>query len=429
MPSADRYQEVLDYLYQALPMYQRIGAAAYKDTLDNTIRLCEALGNPERKFKSIHIAGTNGKGSTSHMLAAILQSAGYRTGLYTSPHLKSFTERIRIDGHEVSKKFVVDFVEEMKPTLDEIEPSFFEMTVGMAFDYFAQEQVDIAVIEVGLGGRLDSTNVITPELSLITNISFDHMALLGNTLPKIAFEKAGIIKQGVPVIISERQEAVEDVFITRASHLHADLTFASDSVQLQEGSAGFDVYQNGSLWLEALDPGLKGMYQIHNLPGVLAAVTALKQKNYRISDAAVHTGVKQVASLTGLKGRWQVINQQPLTVCDTGHNEAGIREVVRQIGLTPHRHLHMIIGMVNDKDVSGVLGLLPREASYIFCQANIPRAMDAVTLQHHAKEAGLSGKVTKDVNEAIREVTSIASADDMIFVGGSTFVVAEVDNL
>lgn len=429
MPSADRYQEVLDYLYQALPMYQRIGAAAYKDTLDNTIRLCEALGNPERKFKSIHIAGTNGKGSTSHMLAAILQSAGYRTGLYTSPHLKSFTERIRIDGHEVSKKFVVDFVEEMKPTLDEIEPSFFEMTVGMAFDYFAQEQVDIAVIEVGLGGRLDSTNVITPELSLITNISFDHMALLGNTLPKIAFEKAGIIKQGVPVIISERQEAVEDVFITRASHLHAYLTFASDSVQLQEGSAGFDVYQNGSLWLEALDPGLKGMYQIHNLPGVLAAVTALKQKNYRISDAAVHTGVKQVASLTGLKGRWQVINQQPLTVCDTGHNEAGIREVVRQIGLTPHRHLHMIIGMVNDKDVSGVLGLLPREASYIFCQANIPRAMDAVTLQHHAKEAGLGGKVTKDVNEAIREVTSIASADDMIFVGGSTFVVAEVDNL
>lgn len=429
MPSADRYQEVLDYLYQALPMYQRIGAAAYKDTLDNTIRLCEALGNPERKFKSIHIAGTNGKGSTSHMLAAILQSAGYRTGLYTSPHLKSFTERIRIDGHEVSKKFVVDFVEEMKPTLDEIEPSFFEMTVGMAFDYFAQEQVDIAVIEVGLGGRLDSTNVITPELSLITNISFDHMALLGNTLPKIAFEKAGIIKQGVPVIISERQEAVEDVFITRASHLHADLTFASDSVQLQEGSAGFDVYQNGSLWLEALDPGLKGMYQIHNLPGVLAAVTALKQKNYRISDAAVHTGVKHVASLTGLKGRWQVINQQPLTVCDTGHNEAGIREVVQQIGLTPHHRLHMIIGMVNDKDVSGVLGLLPREASYIFCQANIPRAMDAVTLQHHAKEAGLSGKVIKDVNEAIREVTSIASADDMIFVGGSTFVVAEVDNL
>ncbi|MBL7865113.1 MAG: bifunctional folylpolyglutamate synthase/dihydrofolate synthase [Cyclobacteriaceae bacterium] len=410
-------------------MYQRIGAAAYKDTLDNTIRLCEALGNPERKFKSIHIAGTNGKGSTSHMLAAILQSAGYRTGLYTSPHLKSFTERIRIDGHEVSKKFVVDFVEEMKPTLDEIEPSFFEMTVGMAFDYFAQEQVDIAVIEVGLGGRLDSTNVITPELSLITNISFDHMALLGNTLPKIAFEKAGIIKQGVPVIISERQEAVEDVFITRASHLHADLTFASDSVQLQEGSAGFDVYQNGSLWLEALDPGLKGMYQIHNLPGVLAAVTALKQKNYRISDAAVHTGVKHVASLTGLKGRWQVINQQPLTVCDTGHNEAGIREVVQQIGLTPHHRLHMIIGMVNDKDVSGVLGLLPREASYIFCQANIPRAMDAVTLQHHAKEAGLSGKVIKDVNEAIREVTSIASADDMIFVGGSTFVVAEVDNL
>lgn len=429
MPSADRYQEVLDYLYQALPMYQRIGAAAYKDTLDNTIRLCEALGNPERKFKSIHIAGTNGKGSTSHMLAAILQSAGYRTGLYTSPHLKSFTERIRIDGHEVSKKFVVDFVEEMKPTLDEIEPSFFEMTVGMAFDYFAREQVDIAVIEVGLGGRLDSTNVITPELSLITNISFDHMALLGNTLPKIAFEKAGIIKQGVPVIISERQEAVEDIFITRASHLHADLTFASDSVQLQEGSAGFDVYQNGSLWLEALDPGLKGMYQIRNLPGVLAAVTALKQKNYRISDAAVHTGVKQVASLTGLKGRWQVINQQPLTVCDTGHNEAGIREVVQQIGLTPHHRLHMIIGMVKDKDVSGVLGLLPREASYIFCQANIPRAMDAVTLQHHAREAGLSGKVIKNVNEAIREVTSIASADDMIFVGGSTFVVAEVDNL
>ena len=423
------YPEVLKYLYQALPMYQRVGAAAYKDNLDNTIYLCEALGNPQNKFKSVHIAGTNGKGSTSHMLAAILQSAGYKTGLYTSPHLKEFTERIKINGTDVEKEFVVDFVSRIKSSLDRIQPSFFEMTVGMAFDYFVRQQVDIAVVEVGLGGRLDSTNVITPELSLITNISFDHKALLGDTLTKIAFEKAGIIKPGVPVIVSERQEQVEDVFITRAAHSESEIVFASDLIQLQRVSVGFDVYQNGSLWLEGLSPELKGDYQQHNLPGVLAAVLAFRNKGYGIPDAAVYNGIAHVITLTGLKGRWQVLRQQPLTICDTGHNEAGILAVVQQIQRTPHGQLHMVIGMVNDKEISSVLRLLPKDAIYYFCQANIPRALDAADLAGAAADEGLNGKVVRDVNEALTAATRSAATDDLIFVGGSTFVVAEIEGL
>ena len=424
-----RYQEVIDYLYQALPMYQRVGAVAYKNDLNNTLRLCEALGNPERKFKSVHIAGTNGKGSTSHMLAAILQSAGYQTGLYTSPHLKEFTERIKINGREIEPGFVVDFVDRMRKVMDEIKPSFFEMTVGMAFDYFARQHVDIAVIEVGLGGRLDSTNVVSPELSVITNISFDHKALLGDTLSKIAFEKAGIIKEGVPVIVSERQEQVEDVFITRAAHAHSSLVFASDNLQLQHGSAGFDVYQNGSLWLEGLVPGLKGIYQRHNLPGILAAVLALKEKGYRIPDNAVHQGISEVIERTGLKGRWQTLRLQPLTICDTGHNEAGIREVVNQIRQTPHRRLHMVIGMVNDKDIRDILKLLPKDAVYYFCQASIPRALDANELAREGLLEDLHGTVVRNVNKALSMALKNADDDDLIFVGGSTFVVGEVDDL
>jgi len=425
----DRYPEVLEYLYQALPMYQRVGAAAYRDNLDNTLALCDALGNPERLFKSIHVAGTNGKGSTSHMIAAILQAAGYKTGLYTSPHLKDFTERIKINGQEVPKRFVIDFVDRMKPTLDALEPSFFEMTVGMAFDFFAQEGVDIAVVEVGLGGRLDSTNVIVPELSIITNISWDHMALLGNTLPKIAFEKAGIIKESVPVIVSERQEEVEDVFITRSAHLNAPLVFASDVIQLHHGSAGYDVYQNGSLWLEALAIGLQGNYQRKNLPGVLAAVLIMKERGWHIADTAVIKGISDVTRLTGLKGRWQILHEKPLTICDTGHNEAGIKEITNQLRETPHRKLHMVIGMVNDKDISGILKLLPLEAVYYFCQASIPRAMNADLLASEASAAGLKGEVVGDVNTAIDLALSNADPEDLIFVGGSTFVVAEVDAL
>ncbi|MBL7850795.1 MAG: bifunctional folylpolyglutamate synthase/dihydrofolate synthase [Cyclobacteriaceae bacterium] len=410
-------------------MYQRIGAAAYKADLDNTLALCESLGNPERKFKSIHVAGTNGKGSTSHMLAAILQAAGYRTGLYTSPHLKEFTERIRIDGREIEQDFVVDFVDRMRPELDRIQPSFFEMTVGMAFDYFARRQVDVAVIEVGLGGRLDSTNVITPELSVITNISWDHMALLGNTLQKIASEKAGIIKRGVPVVVSERQEEVEDVFIGRAGQLGCDLVFASDIIQLHQQSDGYDVYQGGGVWLEGLNPGLKGRYQEKNLPGVLAAVLALTDLGYEISNEAIKEGIAHTTQLTGLKGRWQIIRQNPLTICDTGHNEAGILAVLDQLRETPHRRLHMVIGMVNDKDISKILNLLPKEAVYYFCQARIPRAMDARELAGQAASFGLKGVVEPDVNAALRKATAEAGPGDVIFVGGSTFVVGEVDGI
>ena len=303
------------------------------------------------------------------------------------------------------------------------------MTVGMAFDYFVRQQVDIAVVEVGLGGRLDSTNVITPELSLITNISFDHKALLGDTLTKIAFEKAGIIKPGVPVIVSERQEQVEDVFITRAAHSESEIVFASDLIQLQRVSVGFDVYQNGSLWLEGLSPELKGDYQQHNLPGVLAAVLAFRNKGYGIPDAAVYNGIAHVITLTGLKGRWQVLRQQPLTICDTGHNEAGILAVVQQIQRTPHGQLHMVIGMVNDKEISSVLRLLPKDAIYYFCQANIPRALDAADLATAAADEGLNGKVVRVVNEALTAATRSAATDDLIFVGGSTFVVAEIEGL
>lgn len=424
-----RYLDTLKYLYGALPMYQRIGAAAYKANLDNTLALCAALGNPERKFKSIHVAGTNGKGSTSHMLAAVLQASGYHTGLYTSPHLKEFTERIRIDGKEVEQEFVVDFVDRMRPELDRIAPSFFEMTVGMAFDYFARQKVDIAVIEVGLGGRLDSTNVIVPELSLITNISWDHMALLGNTLQKIAAEKAGIIKRGVPVVVSERQEAVEEVFIGRAGQLGCDLVFGSDIIQLDHQSHGCDVYQGGGVWLEGLVPGLKGRYQEKNLPGVLAAVLMLIELGYEIPDEAVKEGIAHTTELTGLKGRWQVIRERPLTICDTGHNEAGIRAVLDQLRDLPHQRLHFVIGMVNDKDISKILNLLPKDAVYYFCQAHIPRALDARELADQAAAFGLRGVVEPAVNAALRRATAAAGPNDVIFVGGSTFVVGELDEL
>ncbi len=425
----DRYESVLNYLYDALPMFQRIGPAAYKADLSNTIALCEALENPERKFKSIHVAGTNGKGSTSHMIAAIFQAAGYRTGLYTSPHLKEFTERIRINGEEVKRDFVVDFVDRTKPVIERLQPSFFEVTVGMAFDYFAQQHVDVAVIEVGMGGRLDSTNVITPDLSIITNISRDHMNLLGDTLTKVAFEKAGIIKPGVPVIISERQEAVEDVFIQRAAQMNADIVFAADLVQLHAHDGGFDVYQQGSLWLEGLIPGLKGNYQQRNLPGVLVAALVLRELGYEIPDKAVVDGIREVTSLTGLKGRWQVLRQHPLTICDTGHNEAGIREAMTQLNALPHRKFHIVLGMTGDKDRSAILSLFPKEAAYYFCQPAIPRALDAAQLADEAEAAGLSGTLIPDVNEALAEAYAKADPDDVIFVGGSTFVVAEIEGL
>ena len=410
-------------------MFQRVGAAAYKNDLVNTIRLCEALDNPQEKFKSIHVAGTNGKGSTSHMLAAILQSAGYKTGLYTSPHLKEFTERIKIDGADVNQEFVVGFVNRLHKVIEDIQPSFFEMTVGMAFEYFAREKVNVAVIEVGLGGRLDSTNVITPELSIITNISFDHKDLLGDTLEKIAYEKAGIIKHHVPVIISERQPEVEKVFIAKAQASESLLSFASDHIRLKQKTEAADAYRDGVLWLKDINPGLHGGYQRMNVPGVLESVLKLREAGFTISDMAVRKGISEVVSLTGLKGRWQKLRDIPLTICDTGHNPAGIREVVDQIRITPHHHLHFVFGAVKEKDLTEVLRLLPKDASYYFCEAKIPRALDAFLLAKEASAFGLSGKVIKDVNDAYGEATRNAKEGDLVFIGGSTFVVAEIEGL
>jgi dihydrofolate synthase/folylpolyglutamate synthase len=424
----ETYQQVLDYLYQSLPMYQRVGAVAYKPDLKNTLALCSALDHPESKFKSIHVAGTNGKGSSSHMIAAVLQSAGYRVGLYTSPHLKDFTERIRINGRPAPQHFIVDFVKRMKPVLEEIKPSFFETTVAMAFDYFAKEKVDVAVIEVGLGGRLDSTNVITPLVSLITNISWDHMELLGDTLPKIASEKAGIIKPHVPVVISEHQSETDFVFIEKAKQMNTAILFAPEIYKIESlGDGKFSFAKEGKKFMCELD--LKGDYQQKNLAGVLTVVDQVRKEGFVISEESVSDGLKNTTSLTGLKGRWQKLSDRPFTVCDTGHNEAGIREVLSQICKQKFEKLFIVLGMVKDKDLDKVLKQLPSKAHYYFCQAKIPRALSATELKEKAAAFGLSGEVVTDVNKAIAAARKQASEKDMIFIGGSTFVVAEVNEL
>lgn len=429
------YEQTLDYLYSQLPMFQRIGSAAYKDNLDNTIAICKLLGNPENKFKAIHVAGTNGKGSTSHMLASVLQSAGYKTGLYTSPHLKDFRERIKINGEMIPQQYVVDFVAKYKNDFEQIKPSFFEMTVGLAFDYFVNEQVDIAIIEVGLGGRLDSTNVITPELSVITNISFDHMALLGNTLEKIAVEKAGIIKQGIPVVIGETQPETEQVFIHKAIQEQAALCFAdkeykvlnihhtnTDKLELVMDIQAIDYTHT----YNTIHSELLGLYQQKNIPTVICAIELLVKKGYVINEEALRAGIKNVVKNTGLLGRWQLLAQQPLVIADTGHNEAGIKEVVNQINKTPHTNLHFVLGMVNDKDISTVLSLLPKNARYYFCKANIPRALNAEELAQKAMEFGLQGEICESVSAALQKAKGNAQVSDLVFVGGSTFTVAEV---
>lgn len=423
------YQQTLRYLYQNLPMFQRVGAAAYKADLNNTLALCEALGNPQHAFRSIHVAGTNGKGSTSHMLASVLQSAGYKTGLYTSPHLKEFTERIRINGEEVSRAFVVDFVNRIKPHIEIIQPSFFEITVAMCFDYFRAQQADVAVIEVGLGGRLDSTNVITPVLSVITNIGSDHKDLLGDTLPKIASEKAGIIKDHIPVVISERQPLVENVFIEIAEAHHAPVVFASDEYTASQTINSFEVTKNDSLFISNLSLPLKGHYQAKNLAGVCKAIAVLQDQGFTITHDNLIHGLENVVAQTGLKGRWQQLGTDPLVICDTGHNVDGMRELVAQIRQQPYENLFMVIGMVKDKEPDDVLKLLPEDASYYFCQAAIPRAMDAAQLKDLASRFHLAGEVEPDVNEAIRKAKAKAGKNDFIFIGGSTFVVAEIDNL
>jgi dihydrofolate synthase/folylpolyglutamate synthase len=427
------YQEALKFLYENLPMFQRVGAAALKPDLRNTVLLCERLGDPHKKFKSIHVAGTNGKGSTSHMLASILQSSGYKTGLYTSPHLKEFTERIRIDGAEVSQAFVLDFVKRIESAIREIQPSFFEITVAMAFDYFAQQQVDVAVIEVGLGGRLDSTNVITPLISIITNIGWDHKDILGNSLDLIAFEKAGIIKKSIPVVVSERQQSVEHVFLSKAKKEAAAIVFASDIYRANQvtkpGKVYYDIFKNGQNYFQQVRLPLHGIYQEKNLPGIMCTVDILNTKGFSITEDFLREGLANVIANTNFKGRWQKLAEAPLIICDTGHNQDGVKLVVDQINRQKVAHTHMVWGMVKDKDATSVLQLLPKNASYYFCQAKIPRAMDAHVLAEKANELGLTGEVVPDVNEAIRRALVSAQENDLIFIGGSTFVVAEIDGL
>jgi dihydrofolate synthase/folylpolyglutamate synthase len=432
------YPETIQYLYTQLPMFTRDGASAYKANLNNTIELCKRLGYPQDKFKSVHVAGTNGKGSTSHMLAAVLQTAGYKTGLYTSPHLKDFRERIRINGQMISEQTVIDFVADHQQDFDDIQPSFFEMTVGLAFDVFAKEKVDIAIIEVGLGGRLDSTNIITPLVSVITNIGWDHMNILGDTLQLIAGEKAGIIKTGIPTIIGENQPETAQVFIDKAAKEGTGLLFASDAWEIQSSKfkiqnkqlLQFDIVKKSAPHTDHLPLNLTldlpGSYQLKNAKTVLAAIDELRGQGFNIIDDHIRTALSQVKTLTGLHGRWETLSQNPLTICDTGHNPDGIQEVLKNIASVNYKHLHFVIGMVNDKDTTKVLTMLPKDATYYFCKPDIPRGLEAESLKLNAESFGLHGKAYTSVKEALQAAQRNATERDLVFVGGSTFVVAEV---
>ncbi len=427
------YKETLDYLFEKLPMFSRIGSAAIKKDLTNTLELCTFLDNPHQKFKSIHIAGTNGKGSVSHMLAAILQTAGYRTGLYTSPHLKDFRERIKVNGEMVSEDFVTSFTQKIKPVIERIEPSFFEITVAMAFDYFVDCGVEIAVIETGLGGRLDSTNVIQPELSVITNIGWDHMNLLGDSLAKIAGEKAGIIKYETPVVVGETIPETRLVFEKAAEEKKASLSVATEhrevmNWQWNKHELIVEVATKNKTDHQYFHLDLPGIYQSKNLLTVLDACTQLRQKGWQLSDENIRKGVQHTKKLTGLYGRWEIINNHPLIVLDVAHNADGILQLVRQIEVTDHDHLHIILGMVKDKEIEKVLALLPHDAVYYFTQAHIPRAIDAQVLQEKAKAAGLKGAIYSDVNAALSAAKAKATSNDMIIVCGSVFLVGEVMN-
>ena len=401
------YQETLSWMFNRLPMFQTQGKNALNNKLDNILTFTSALGNPQTKFKSLHIAGTNGKGSSSSMLASILQEAGYKVGLYTSPHLKDFRERIKIDGKEIPEDYVVNFISENKSFLEKHSLSFFEMTVGMAFSYFAEEKVDIAVIEVGLGGRFDSTNIITPEVSLITNISKDHTDILGDTLPKIAFEKAGIIKQNVPVVISEYQEETAPVFTARAKEIKAPIIFANHIET-------------------SLTTDLQGAYQEKNIKGVIAVTELLIHQGWDITPENIAQGLLHVVHNTNLKGRWQTLGSCPTIVCDTGHNVGGLTYVMEQLKKQTYTHLHIVVGFVKEKDVNSVLELFPKEATYYFCSPAIARGLNVDTLKKIATTKGLQGERYSSVAEALNAAKAQALPTDFIFVGGSTFVVAEV---
>ncbi|MBL7730639.1 MAG: bifunctional folylpolyglutamate synthase/dihydrofolate synthase [Chitinophagaceae bacterium] len=427
------YDETLSFLFNRLPMFSRTGADAYKAGLDNIVNLSRALDNPHHSFKTIHVAGTNGKGSVSHMLAAILQQAGYKTGLYTSPHLKDFRERIKVDGEMVSRDYVVAFTREITPLIDELNPSFFEITVAMAFSHFAKEKVDIAVIETGLGGRLDSTNIITPELSVITNIGFDHMNLLGNTLTAIAGEKAGIIKQEVPVVIGEATAETLPVFQAKAREMNAPLFFANETREvvnytIERNTLVATVKPASSNHKEIYQLDLPGIYQTKNLLTVLESCTQLQEKGWNISEEHMHEALKHTKQLTGLHGRWELIRFQPQIVLDVAHNVDGITQLLQQVKETPHEKLHIVLGMVKDKDVKAVLQLLPASANYYFTKAQIPRALPEDELQQLAAETGLQGKCFSTVDFALISAAKKAGKNDLVIVCGSVFLVGEVSN-
>jgi dihydrofolate synthase/folylpolyglutamate synthase len=425
------YSQTIEFLYSQLPAYHRIGKAAYKNDLNNIIAIDNYIGNPHKNFRTIHIAGTNGKGSVSHMIASVLQEAGYRTGLYTSPHLKDFRERIKINGSMIPEFEVVTFVEKCKEIIQVVEPSFFEITVAMAFDYFAREKVDVAIIEVGLGGRLDSTNIISPLLSVITNIGHDHMDLLGDTLEKVAIEKAGIIKQGVPVVVSETNSESKDMFIKKAKETGSDIVFADQCFRclLEEnytstGARKYSIEEIGKNICNSGESTLGGDYQSKNIQAVFQVFRKLEYIR-NISDEIIKAGIQNVKVNTGLSGRWQILSNNPLTICDTGHNREGLEYVIGQIRRIRKKKLHMIVGFVNDKDLSTVLPLFPKDAIYYFTRASIPRALDEVILKQSAESYGLKGDSFSNVSVAIDAARANASVDDLIFIGGSTFIVGD----
>ena len=402
------YSETLDYLFSQLPMFQRIGKPAFKADLKTTIQLMDMLGNPEKKLKSVHIAGTNGKGSVAHLISSVLQEQGYKTGLYTSPHLVDFRERIKVNGQFCSEEYVVQFVEKYREQFEDLKPSFFEITVAMAFDYFVEQQVDIAVVEVGMGGRLDSTNVLLPELSVITNIGLDHTAFLGNTIPEIAREKAGIIKSETPVVVGHCGDEVHKVMLEVSKEKAAPIRFVDD------------------FSLRVPQSALVANYQRENEKTAFLALQILAESGWRISVEGLKRGFENVIRNTGLQGRWQVLSENPLTVCDAGHNEEGLKAAMEEIAKTPHNQLHIVLGMVKDKEIDKMLDLLPRAANFYFAKANIPRGLDAVELRDQANQKGLKGDSYSSVEEAFRSAQKHASADDLVFIGGSFFTVAEV---
>ena len=427
------YQEVLDYLYSSLPMYHRVGASAYKTDITNTKKLMDAIDHPERKFKSIHVAGTNGKGSVSHFLASILRNAGYKVGLYTSPHLVDFRERIRINGEMIPEEYVTKFIIEHKPLFMEIEPSFFEMTVALAFNYFAEQQVDIAVVEVGMGGRLDSTNIITPELSIITNIGFDHTQYLGVTLPAIAKEKAGIIKRSLPVVIGETQPETQNIFIDKAKEMRSPIYFADKTYTAEETQVSTTNYlyasivKNNEYFTEVKSP-MSGKYQLKNLVTVAQSVDILRNIGYKITETAFKVGIESVILDTGLRGRWEIMSNRPTIVCETAHNEDGIRYLLEKIKSLEHRHLHIIYGCVNDKDYGKILEMLPKNAKYYFCKPSVPRGLDVNELYTSATAIGLQGNKYNNISEAITSAKKAASKTDLIIITGSIFLVADALN-